>query len=306
MPRRDIRPGSGRLRQLRSGTTITLRAGLRLLNLQPLFNAILERCSPYIISYPSNWPAFDLAPCGITIPTENRFTATHLDSKDVVDGLHRLDNATFSSQDMRMPRWVLFDCGEFPGLVFGFGCKAADLPDYAREFYAVADRDDAFVPLSMWVAIRCAEDRAWFGHNLSSANLILREQDALPGLAVLTKCFGVLVARTQTLYGATQWDSSSIGIHQKLGDLEVLSAYTPAHTHPNTFAYRTDIDSTRLLREISDGFESRHNAATRSFFAEDVDAMLAIQRDLESGMRYSLVQIERLNDTRRRVQLRTL
>ena len=34
--------------------------------------------------------------------------------------------------------------------------------------------DDQFLPLSMWVAIRCAEDGAWFGHNLSSANLVAR------------------------------------------------------------------------------------------------------------------------------------
>jgi hypothetical protein len=266
----------------------------------------MERCIPYIISYPRNWAAFDLAPCGLEIADIHRFTATHLRSRDVVDGLHRLDNATFSTQEMRMPRWVLFDCGEFPGLVFGFGCYARSLPDYARAFYAVTDRDDAFVPLSMWVAIRCAEDSAWFGHNLSSANVILRDQDSLPGLAVLTKCLGVLVARAHTLYGATQWDSPSISIHQKLGDLEILCAYTPAHTHAATFAYRTEIDATRLHRELAEGFTTKERAITRSFAVADVEALIALQQDLEAGTRYTLVRTDSEAETQRSVHLREL
>lgn len=261
---------------------------------------------PYVISYPRNWATFDLAPCGIEIADQHRFTATRLDSRDVVDGLHRLDNATFSDLDMRMPRWVLFDCGEFPGIVVGFGCRAGMLPDYVRQYYAVTENDDTFVPLSMWVAIRCAEDDAWFGHNLSSANIILRKADSLPGLAVLTKCFGVLVTRARTIYGATQWDTTSIGIHQKLGHMEVLSAYTPAHTHVNTFAYRTEIDAPAIRRQLENGFEQRSLPVTRSFAADDNENLLALQRDIESGLRYRLAGIDRDESGKRTVNLQEI
>lgn len=276
------------------------------LELQTRFRTILDRCVPYLISYPANWPALELSPYGLEIAESHRFTATELRSRDVVDGLHRLDNATFFSQDMGMARWVLFDCGEFPGIVFGFGCKAGDLPEYVQDYYNVIGREDTFVPLSMWVAIRCAEADAWFGHNLSSANLIFRSEDSLPGLAVLTKCLGALVARARTLYGATQWDSSSIGIHQKIGDLEVLCAYTPAHTHPQTFAYRTQVDPVRLQTELANGFVPRELETHRSIIADDVEDLLSLQRDLESGNRYLIAGVDKDNAKQRRIRLKQL
>ena len=260
--------------------------------MQTRFQRILECCEPFLISYPENWPEFELAPCGIEIPPHRRFTATTLESREVIDGLYRLDGATFGDQNMQLPRWVFFDCGAFPGIVFGFGCQARKLPGYVRDFYDVADHDDAFVPLSMWIAIRCAQESSWFGHNLSSANLILRGNDAMPGLALLTKCFGTIVARVDTMYGATQWRSESIGIHQKLGQLEILSAYTPAHTHLDTFAYRILIDRHRLRKQMHTGFECVAPKTTRSFPADDSNAMRALQSDIERGKRYFLVRAD--------------
>src|SRR5690349_18219483 len=108
--------------------------------LDPRYRAILDTMEPYLVSHPGNWSALDLAPFGVEIAEERRYAPTSLRSRDVVDGLHRLDEATFGDQQMRMPRWVLFDCGAFPGIVFGFGRRSRE--------------DGAFVPLSMWVAVR--------------------------------------------------------------------------------------------------------------------------------------------------------
>ena len=254
---------------------------------------ILAECEPFLISYPANYPALDLAPFGVKISEEHLYTATSLKSRDVVDGLHHLDAVTFGDQNMLMPRWVMFDCGEFPGIVFGFGRAAAELPDYAREAYHVTDRDDAFVPLSMWVAIRCAEKDAWFGHNLSSANLILRGDDALPGLALITKALGVKATRSKKQYGATQWTSRSIGLHLRLGDMHLLSAFTPAHTHPETFAYLIDVTDVNLTRSMMADYRKPTDQGERRLEADDKDEIRKLHDDIELGGKWQLIRAER-------------
>ena len=271
----------------------------------PQYRRILESCDPFIISYSENWPHLDLAPFGVSISESHRFTATRLASRNVINGLHHLDAVTFGDQNMLMPRWVLFDCGEFPGIVFGFGRKAKDLPSYARTVYEVGHRDDAFVPLSMWVAIPCAEPRAWFGHNLSSANLILKGNDALPGLALLTKALGVKITRCKKQYGATQWSSPSIGLHLKLGDMEVLSAYTPAHTHPETLAYCIDVDDATLLGNFQ-GARARAPQGERLLAATDSAAIRALHDEIEAGSRWQITGVERLPDGGQQLRLRSL
>ncbi len=279
---------------------------LRSLPLAPKYLHILDTCEPFLISYPANWPALDLAPFGIEIREEHRYTATSLASRDVVDGLHHLDAITFGDQDMLMPRWVLFDCGEFPGVVFGFGRRARDLPDYARKAYHVLDRDDAFVPLSMWVAIRCAEEGAWFGHNLSSANLILKGDDTLSGLALLTKAVAVKVTRATKQYGATQWTSDSIGLHLRLGAMRLLSAFTPAHTHPETFAYLIDVDDDTLVGSMLEGWTPPRAEGDRTFTADDHDAIVALHADIEAGAGWQLIRSERRDGAAARMHLRNL
>lgn len=267
------------------------------LPLQPRYRTILERCQPFVISYPGNWPALDLSPFGLTIAEEHRFTATRLSSRDAVDGLHRLDALTFGDQDMLMPRWVMFDCGEFPGIVVGFGMRAADLPEYVRRAYAVTDRDDAFVPLSMWIAIRCAQEGAWFGHNLSSANVLLRGDDRLSGLALLSKILGVRIARATRQYGATQWASPSIGLHLRLGPMEILSAYTPAHTHPETFSYGIDVEEEQLVASLRDDWEKpRAVPGERALRSSDAAGIRKLHDDLEKGGRWVMRRAAREGD----------
>jgi hypothetical protein len=269
---------------------------LRELDLQPRFRRIIDTCEPFLISYPANWPKLDLEPFGVTVTEEHRYTATSLRSRHVVDGLHQLDAVTFGDQEMLMPRWVMFDCGEFPGIVFGFGRRAGDLPLYIREAYRVVEDDDTFVPLSMWVAIRCAEDDAWFGHNLSSANLILRGGDRLSGLAVLTKILAVKLTRGLKQYGATQWTSKSIDLHLRLGDMQVLSAYTPAHTHPETLSYRIDVTDDNLVRSLKNGFERSTDEAHLIVDPYDHHAIRSLHGEIERGAKWRLIRAERQDD----------
>jgi hypothetical protein len=267
------------------------------------FRAVVSTTESFLVSYPGNWPALDLAPFGLEIAEERRYTATSLRSREVVDGLHCLDAVTFGDQEMRMPRWVLFDCGEFPGIVYGFGRRARDLSAKVRAHYRVLDRDDVFVPLSMWVAIRCAEEGAWFGHNLSSANLLLEEGDRLPGLATVTKAFGIALARASKQYGATQWASDAVGLHLRFGDMHLLSAFTPAHTHAETLSYRIDVDRERLWGCLEAGWERPIAPADRVLDAGDSAGIQALQREIEDGARFRIVHVERA-ETGQRIHLR--
>ena len=274
-------------------------------SLDPRYRAILDGCESFLVSYTANWGALDLAPFGFEIPVERRYTATSLRSRDVVDGLHHLDAVTFGDQDMLMPRWVLFDCGEFPGIVYGFGKRAADLPAKLRKHYCVEDRDDAFVPLSMWVAIRCAEQSAWFGHNLSSANLLLEGAAQLPGLATLTKALGIRVTRASKQYGATQWDSESIALHLRFGEMNLLSAYTPAHTHPETLSYLIEVDADRLSACLEAGHVQPKPESERVLEANDSAAIRALHDAIEAGERWQMVRAERAEGGRpQRLHLR--
>ena len=265
---------------------------------------ILDTCEPFLVSHRANWPYLDLAPFGVPIAKERTWSATELASREVVDGLHRLDGFSFGPEEMLMPRWVLFDCGEFPGIVFGFGRRASLLPDSVRARYQVLDQDDAFVPLSMWVAIRCVEPDAWFGHNLSSANLVLEDDDKLPGLATLTKLLAVRLTRARLQYGATQWTSKSLNIHLNLGPLKLLSAWTPAHTHPETFSYRVEVSEERLLAALAEGFARPEPEGDHLLAATDSAGILDLHHELEAGASVELVYVERGAPNRLRLRLR--
>lgn len=268
---------------------------------------ILESCEPYLVTYPGNHSALDLKPFGLQIPEERVYDPTRLHSRNLIDALHHLDAFSFGGQEMLMPRWVLFDCGEFPGIVFGFGRKAMDLPPELRRAYDVVDpaRDHDFIPLSMWVAIRCAEDGAWFGHNLSSSNYVAKTEP-LPGLGMITKVFGIALAKVRRQYGATQWTSTSLNIHLSLGDNELLSAYTPAHTHMETFTYRIEVDSKRLAAPLRPDWRRPETGGDRHVDADDPAAISGLHGELEAGRRFRLVRVEPRQNAGQRLWLETL
>jgi hypothetical protein len=280
---------------------------LKATDLDPRFQHILEDCEAYLVTYPGNLSALDTAPFGFAIPEENIFDPTTLRSRTVIDCLHHLDAFSFGGQDMLMPRWVLFDCGEFPGMVYGFGKKAKDLDDEVREAYHVTDaaHDDTFIPLSMWVALRCAEDGAWFGHNLSSANLVAT-QNPWPGLATITKAFGVRLTKGTKQYGATQWSSGSLNIHLSLGAMNLLCAYTPAHTHPETFAYRIDVDAERLAAPLLPGWTRPNEGGDRYLDAGDSKAIREFHAAIEGGAKHQLYRVERRPKAPQRLWIKDL
>lgn len=261
--------------------------------LAPKYQRIYDTCEPYLVTYPGNHSALDLSPFGLPISPERTYDPTTLRSREVIDGLHHLDAFSFGGQEMLMPRWVLFDCGEFPGIVFGFGRKASEIGDELRRAYNVIgpSYNDVFVPLSMWVAIRCAEDNAWFGHNLSSSNY-LAQTEPLSGLGTITKAFGVRVAKIVKQYGATQWASTSINLHLALGEMHLLNAYTPAHTHVETFTYRIDVDPATVSAPLLPGWRRPTEGGDRFVDSDNPGAIRALHEEMEQGAKLSLHRVE--------------
>jgi len=261
--------------------------------LAPKYQRILDTCEPYLVTYPGNHGALDLRPFGLPIASERIYDPTKMHSREVIDGLHHLDAFSFGGQEMLMPRWVLFDCGEFPGIVFGFGRKASEIGDELRRAYNVIgpSYNDVFVPLSMWVAIRCAEDGAWFGHNLSSSNYVA-QTEPLSGLGTITKSYGVRVARIVRQYGATQWSSTSINLHLALGEMNLLNAYTPAHTHVETFTYRMDVSAERASAPLLRGFRRPVDGGDRFVDSDNPGAIRALQDEIEQGAKLCLHRVE--------------
>ena len=273
-------------------------------DLDDRYRKILETTTPYLVTYPGNLSALDLSPFGVTVEDATNFDPTRLRSRAVIDGLHHLDAFSFGDQDMLMPRWVLFDCGEFPGIVFGFGRHAKDCDAETRAAYKVegADHDDDFVPLSMWVALRCAEEGGWFGHNLSSANLVMKE-NPLPGLATITKALGVKLAKVSKQYGATQWTSSSLNIHMSLGKMRVLNAYTPAHTHPETFTYRIDTTDDALIAPLLTTWKRPVEGGDRHLDADAPSDVRQLHDEIEGGLALDLLRVEKKSNGENRLWL---
>jgi len=276
-----------------------------LADLSPRYARLLSTCEPYLVTSRENLGALELAPFGVEVTEGRVYEPTRLRSRRVIDGLHHLDGVCFGDQSMLMPRWVLFDCGEFPGVVFGFGREARALPVDLRRAYRVegVEDDEVFVPLSMWVALRCAEEGAWFGHNLSSANLVA-EQEPLPGLGLLTKAVGVRLTRATRQYGATQWGSSSLNVHLALGDMRLLGAWTPAHTHPETFVYAIDVEAERLVAPLRSGWSRPVAGGERFVDAGDEAAIQALHGELEDGASVWLHRVERREAGGQRLWLR--
>lgn len=275
-------------------------------DLAPKYQRILSSCEPYLVTYPGNHAALDLSPFGLELQAERIYDPTTLRSREVIDGLHHLDAFSFGGQEMLMPRWVLFDCGEFPGIVFGFGRKASELGTELRRAYDVIGPgyNDVFVPLSMWVAIRCAEEGAWFGHNLSSSNYVA-QTEPLSGLGTITKSYGVKLTRLVKQYGATQWSSTSINLHLALGDMHLLNAYTPAHTHVETFTYRIDATDERVSAPLRPGWRRPTDGGTRFVDSDDPGAIRALQDEIEQGAKLQLHRVERMRGNRQRLWMVT-
>ncbi len=248
-------------------------------------DAMLSRLEPFVVALPSHAARLELQPFGLDIPADHVIDPTRMASEGFLHRLQTLDQLTFGPEGMPMPRWVFYDCAELPGAIFGFAMPARALPaDVCRQLGAVDL--DALVPLSMYIAIPMKPPAVWFGHNLASLNPVFPDLD-LTGLASITKAVGLAVFRCATQFGATQWDSEALHIHTRFGPLDLITAWTPAHSEAATLTYRFDITEERLRHALGDP------AAKLAYPEPDLEVdqadealMQRLQAEIEQGARY--------------------
>lgn len=250
---------------------------------------LLERLTPFVVTPRFHLASLDRAPFGV--PLVEHVDPLAIKSEAFLTLLERLDARTFGPEGMPMPRWVFFDCAELPACIVGFGQPASALRPKTREVLGVPADYAGLVPLSMYIALPMARRGAWFGHNLASLAPVLAERDPdgpdLHGLGSITKAFALRAMRAQRLYGATQWASTALFIHTKFGPLALDTAYTPAHSEPETLTYAFDVTDDALRATMGD--ESVHLERPAPDFwlsSRDVAGMKALQARIEAGERF--------------------
>ena len=146
---------------------------------------------------------------------------------------------------------------------------------------AIFPGPERFIPMSMFIAIPTVHRAAWFGHNLCSLSSAYPETKT-QGLGTLSKTLGLKCFGPTRLYGATQWDSSSLHIHLKYGPLKLVTAWTPAHTHVATLTYRMDLSHDVLLHSLQDSAGKRGPEPSEWVLPQDHLRYQEIQRAIEA------------------------
>lgn len=249
---------------------------------------LLSRLTPYLVATPNNLRHLDRRPFGIVIQDDSVINPLLLSSEPFLAALECLDGLTFGPEGMPMPRWVFYDCSELPGAIFGFGMPVQDVPQSVLDVYRIPSNYTGLLPFSMYIAIPMFRKGDWFGHNLCSISPTLPEL-GLAGLGSLTKAVALKCFRVQHFFGATQWDSSALFIHSKFGALDLMTAFTPAHSEEKTLTYHFPVTDDRLVAATTTTrADLEHSAADFYIRMEDTAAIINLQDQIEAGHQFRI------------------
>jgi hypothetical protein len=261
----------------------------------------LRAAIPFVVATPTHRALLDCSPFGLTIPEEGFIDPTRMESERFLLLLQTLDRLTFGPEGMPMPRWVFYNCAEIPGAIFGLARRSEELPRSVQSALGLEPGESTLVPFSMYIAIPIRPPEVWFGHNLASLNPTFPAL-RLRGLASITKALALKVFRCKTQIGATQWDSDALHIHTRFGPLDLVTAWTPAHSEAETLTYRVDLTDQNLAHALGDPSASIDYPATDfEIAAGDADAMQTLQRRIEAGEEFVVTGRPRRHEGRLRV-----
>lgn len=210
-----------------------------------------------------------------------------LEMKEVTfaDQILRLEGKAFSQADMKMPRWVFYDCAVMPGFVCGFAYRTSRLSNRVKEILEV-DPALEWTPISLFIIIPSLKPGEWVAHNLCTMNSLVPEPDQLYALGFLTKAFGLWYANVDWLCGMTQWLSPAIRLHSNYGRFEIMTAYTPVHSYSKTLTYRCQIDLDYWPGFFDKGFQAHQDDYKPTGFLldpKDEKSLKALQAKIENG-----------------------
>lgn len=167
-----------------------------------------------------------------------------LDTKelDFAEQIYHIEHKAFGPANMAMPRWVFYDCAIIPGFVAGFAMKTEKLPAKIKSILRTDLKTD-WTPLSLFIIIPTMAKGQWVAHNLCAVNSLLPSEDRLYGLGFLSKAFGLWYANVESCLGMTQWGSPALKLHTHYGHMQIVTSYTPVHSHAKTITYRVEVNT---------------------------------------------------------------
>lgn len=211
-----------------------------------------------------------------------------LDTKELefAEGIYHIEERAFGPSNMAMPRWVFYDCAIIPGFVAGFAMRTSKLPEAIRKVMRVDDTKE-WTPLSLFIIIPTMAKGQWVAHNLCAVNSLLKEEDRFYGLGFLSKAFGLWYANVESCLGMTQWGSPALKLHTHYGHMEVVTAYTPVHSHAKTITYRVDVNTECweqfFNREDDYGFLEKYKPSGLMLDPKDEKSMIDLHERIQSG-----------------------
>lgn len=205
---------------------------------------------------------------------------------EFAEQIYFLEESAFGPANLAMPRWVFYDCAVVPGFVAGFAHRTATLPaNLKAKLRHSPDLD--WTPLSLFIIIPTMAKGEWVAHNLCSVNSLLPREEQFYGLGFLSKAFGLWYANVDTCVGMTQWASPARRLHSHYGPMEILTSYTPVHSHAETLTYRlkVNVNSWMLFftREPDLEFLESYRPSGLTVDPSGKDSLISLQKRLEIG-----------------------
>ena len=208
----------------------------------------------------------------------------YIQELEFCDLIMDIEGRAFHGSNMAMPRWVFFDCAVMPGFVAGFAHRTQTLPEAIKHVFGKPIQGD-WVPLSLFITIPTTQPGVWVAHNLTSINSLLSKKDRFYSLGFLTKAFGLWYGGISTLFGMTQWENLALKLHSYYGNLEILTAFTPVHSHPRTVTYSCDVDpyvwERFFTKRLCSRFKEQFKYAGFDVNPKDREHLLNLQRKIE-------------------------
>jgi len=253
------------------------------------FSPLVQRTKPYLVATDMVLSKLNLSPAGVDISDELVINPQVKGNAPFLKMLRRLDELTFAPLGMPMPDWVFYDCAVMPGAVFGVCVDAKDLEPWVKAVMNIEADYEGPVPVSMFIAIPMLEEHSWFVYTLCDINMVA--PGAAPsGVLQFTMGLGLQVFPLQRLYGTLQWRSTTVRDIVRLGAIELVTAYTPAHSYRRTFTYRVDLDQNKSLSVLSDEpLEGGVPVATHLLDVDNEELLLRLQKELEENIRWEIV-----------------
>lgn len=211
----------------------------------------------------------------------------HLDELEFAEQIYDLENKAFGPSNLAIPRWVFYDCAVMPGFVAGFAMKASALPAAVKKVMRWKPEVE-WTPLSLFIIIPTMKKGEWVAHNLCAVNSLLQDdKDRFYGLGFISKAFGLWYANVETCCGMTQWGGIALKLHTHFGHLQILTSYTPVHTHAQTLTYRSEVDTECwekfFTREPDYGFLEKYEPSGIILDQKSAQSQIAVQQRIQNG-----------------------